>query len=374
MSLKTTVIKGLKYIQHVLTPKTLTIVAKEGDKDKVITYEASSNEYAEGVGLIRKKDFKKLPSLGSTKPPAGVKLDKDTVWFNDEKLPPALAAKARSFITTKADIAPLKAFWERCKLNPLDKSREMLFGFVEKYGITIIRDGKHKGCMLLYKGVNANLTSLQDNATKHVFGKPTTVERKRCEFTPGNGCGYGLHSAPFEYVKQHYNRGVIIEVIVDPQHVTSIPYSESKMRSCEYIPNCHADKRGVGVKSGLVATVKKVKAVAPKEPVSRAKYAHIPFLDSITIPGFLTSKAGFSAGQKVKVWLGRNRVIIAPHSLSDGDVTARYKVFDSVEATIKTSGSLRIRALVIGKHLGVGRKDEFKAAMLETNAIAIYKA
>jgi hypothetical protein len=362
----------MKYIQHVLTPKSLTVVLRDGTKDVIKTFEASSNEYSEGVSFIRKKTPKKLVGLVEKKAPAGVKLNKDAVWFNDEKLPSALATKARQFIETKLNIAPLKAFWERCKLNPSEKSRQHLYRFVDKYGVTIIDQGEYAGFMLLYKGVNHNMTSHHDGKTLHTFGEPTAVDRDQCEFTEHNGCGYGLHSAPFEYVRTHYSQGTIIEVIVDPADVTSVPSNESKMRSWRYIPNCLADKKGLGIKSGLVATKKAMKKNAPKE--SSKKFFHIPFLESITITGPLTGKVGFSPGQKVKVWLGKGRAVILPSDLSDEAAKSRYKVSEAVEATVKPSGSLRIRALCLGKHLGVSRNGEFKAAALETNAIAIYKA
>ena len=359
----------MKYVQHIKTPRGLTIVAVDGKKDVVKTFEASSNEYAKGIEFIRQKKLNKLVELlAPKKAPAGVKVDKDVVWFNGEKLPPAIATKARQFIETGTPITSLKAFWERCKKNPVEYSRQTFYDFVSKYGVTILPDGR----VLLYKGVKDDMTSHYDDVTLHKLGEPVKVDRKKCASTPHDACGYGLHCAPFEYVRKYYGRGTIIEVIVDPEHVTSVPSNEQKLRCCEYLPNCKADKKGIGIKTGLVTTAKKITEKAPEKPSSK-KYVVIPFLESITIVGSLMTRAGFSPKQNVKVWTGRDRVIITPAHADDDEVIKRYKVKDPVTATTKESCSLRIRALIMSKHLGVDRKGQFKATVLEQNAIAIYK-
>jgi hypothetical protein len=49
-------------------------------------------------------------------------------------------------------------------------------------------------------------------------------------------CSRGLHVAAPEYVRQVYNQSVVIEVIVNPADVCSVPvdYNATKMRVCRY--------------------------------------------------------------------------------------------------------------------------------------------
>lgn len=360
----------IKYINHIKTPKSLTVVCRDGDNEMIRTFEHTSNEYAEGVSLIKKGKAKSLPLLFATVLPEGVKKEGDKVSFGLETLPPEIAKKANEFLKTKTDITPLKNFWERCKKNPEEGSRQCLYSFVERYGVTLLKDGR----MLLYKGIKDDMTSHYDGMTKHAFGKYTEVDRSKCAFHPNQACGFGLHVAPFEYVRSYYGHGKIIEVIVDPSDVTSVPAHESKMLCCKYLPNCFADKKGLGIKKGLVTTKKKTKASAPAK--EGAKYEIVPLLESITIVGRVLSKAGFSPNEKVNVWIGRdNRALVIPASLDEATAIKRYRLKpeSNVQATLKGNGSLRIRARVLAKNLGVESRGSFKVSILENNAVVIRK-
>jgi hypothetical protein len=405
----------MKYIQHIKTTRSITIVAREGTKDRVVTFDESSDKFAEAVKILKSGKKENLVTLLEDKKQAGVKVLKKatpegaethTAWFNKEKLPTELAKTVQRFLDTDTDVTPLKNFWERCKKNPVENSRKELFRHVSMYGVTLLPDGR----MLLYKGVRDNLCSHHDGITKHVFGKFTEVDRSKCACHPEHACGYGLHTAPFTYVSKYYSNGKVIEVIVDPEDVTSVPASEAKMLCWRYLPNCEVNRNGIGVKTGLIASVKPVKAKPARDPeVDRAeakklgkvlkpvkaeklsRFTFIPYLDSITIVGKVMVAAGFSPKQKVKVWLGKNRVVITPSvidggvksgnkggdfTLSDEALAKRYRldIETLVEATTKDSGSLRIRATTIGRHLGVPTDGEFKVAVLEVNAVAIYAA
>ena len=71
------------------------------------------------------------------------------------------------------------------------------------------------------------------------IGQAVQMPREECDNDPERTCSAGLHVGSMAYVGDFgYNDKVILEVLVNPRNVVSVPvdYNATKMRCCEYFP------------------------------------------------------------------------------------------------------------------------------------------
>lgn len=257
----TTADPAIKYVTHMVTKKSVTIVYKKDGKQQQKTFGSATDEFAEAQQLIEEGRKAELVNIvfaaklaNTVKHKVDINEASGIITLNGETLPPALGDRLKQFVKAQQDIDPLVNFWERLKKNPDNHSKEQLFRYIENHGITILEDGR----FLLYKAVNHDMTSKHDNRTLHVVGEYVTLERSRCDSNPYASCSSGLHCAPYKYVTSVYggrSSQKYLELIVDPEDMVSVPHDVNgqKMRVCRYLVNAIVNMDGVGIRTGLIA-------------------------------------------------------------------------------------------------------------------------
>jgi len=162
----------------------------------------------------------------------GQLIDKETKKI----IPNVIAKKLMALKNSGEDFTPLLRFWNKLKTNPSENSVNQLYSFMEKNNvpITILGD------LVLEKGVRqTNDGRLVDEHTRkfdNSIGMVVEMNRKDVVDDPNQSCSAGLHVAAPEYVRDNYSSSIIVEVIVNPADVVSVPvdYNATKMRVCRY--------------------------------------------------------------------------------------------------------------------------------------------
>jgi len=177
-----------------------------------------------------------------------------SVYMKDEPgvmIAKIVAKRLVEFAKEGLPIEPLVYFWKKLRKNPSKNSQEMLYGFLEANHHPITSDGN----FIAYKKVDRQGTKLVDNYTKNIdnsIGKIVAMPREQVVEDKNQTCSRGLHVAAWQYA-QTYSGHVLIEVIVDPTDVVSVPtdYNQQKMRVCRYKVSCE-----VGVTSPHTESLK----------------------------------------------------------------------------------------------------------------------
>lgn len=196
---------------------------KDGDDDKVISILVPremvidySNEYfvVDDAGNVYMKDLPKVA------------------------LPKVFAIRLYDFAKDGLPIEPLVNFWKRLRNNPLDTAIEDLYAFLEKNHHPITPDGHfiaYKRVNKTGKGRKIEYRDSHRGKYNNAPGKIVSMPREKVDADRNNTCSAGLHVASWAYA-QTYSGNVLIEVIVNPEDVVSVPvdYDRQKMRVCRY--------------------------------------------------------------------------------------------------------------------------------------------
>ncbi len=154
-------------------------------------------------------------------------------------VPPTVAKKLKELENSKQSILPLIRFWKKLSQNPSENSRKDLYDFMVKNNIPITENGD----IVTEKGVaqkaNSYAGHLVDERTKSIdnsVGMQVVMDRDKVNDNSSQTCSYGLHVAAPDYVRNVYSGSIIVECIVNPKDVVSVPkdYNATKMRVCAY--------------------------------------------------------------------------------------------------------------------------------------------
>jgi hypothetical protein len=145
------------------------------------------------------------------------------------------------------DFQPLVNFMEKVQQNPNDHSREQLYTWATKHGLTVAPDGD----LIAYKGVGRNddnefVSSTagpgivdgvrydNDHLPNHI-GAVVEMPRSNVQHDPRVGCASGLHVANWRYARSWSTD--TLKVKVNPRDVVSVPTesNDEKMRVCRYV-------------------------------------------------------------------------------------------------------------------------------------------
>lgn len=119
-------------------------------------------------------------------------------------------------------------FLARVNLNPSPGSVDMLWRFIRKNGLVLMPNGYFIG----YRYVNDELRDCHTNTFDNSPGRVCEMPREDVTYDPNQYCSPGLHVGAWEHVSGKRN---VIEVIVDPARVVSVPNGEDwKMRVCRF--------------------------------------------------------------------------------------------------------------------------------------------
>jgi hypothetical protein len=156
----------------------------------------------------------------------------------------ALSEQVIRFIEEDVDDwKPLVNFFEKLLANPNEHSREQLYGWIEEQKITINDDGMMVG----YKGVRKKGdTYYSVNGGKAIVngevvegqipnapGSVVSMPRTEVMHNPRQDCDAGLHVGSFEYASG-FGDGTVLEILVNPRDVVSVPDASWKLRTCRY--------------------------------------------------------------------------------------------------------------------------------------------
>jgi hypothetical protein len=235
-------------IKAVVVKDTITLMLV-GNKNKIILNRAKNPELFESIlQLIKDKNHAELEKQFGT---LQQRLDsftggsietKDGKMFlvgSKEPIPVALSKAILEAQKNRADFMPLLKFWEKLLKNPSKNSREQLFAYMIANKICLTQDGD----LVLEKGVSRKRGSnVADNefvdthkgTVQYKIGSTVEMDRKHCNDDPRATCSTGLHVAPPAYVRSSYSSNILIECIVSPTDVVSVPYDYSarKIRVC----------------------------------------------------------------------------------------------------------------------------------------------
>lgn len=141
---------------------------------------------------------------------------------------------------------PFVKFLRKVMSNPNEHSREHLYEWMKHLSFNITEEGN----ILAYKGVKRNSEHGFASVTAgpaicagkyhhsgpvpNVVGTTVEMAREQVTFDPAIGCAAGLHVGTMDYASRFGT--VMIEVIVDPRDVVSVPTDcgWQKMRVCKY--------------------------------------------------------------------------------------------------------------------------------------------
>jgi hypothetical protein len=136
-------------------------------------------------------------------------------------------------------ILPLLRFWRKLSSNPSENSRKDLYTFMTKNNIPITEDGDivtEKGVSQRSKSYPGDLVDDRTKTMDNSIGSYVTMDRSKVNADSSVTCSHGLHVAAPDYVRNAYSSSILVECIVNPRDVVSVPkdYNATKMRVCAY--------------------------------------------------------------------------------------------------------------------------------------------
>ena len=247
-------------IQWLSTPKMMVFV----HNDKILNVLKGSEQYKVISKLLKKKDEKGLieflyPETRLARYTKGeYQISQKETYKSDtgevlktkeisdtrtgEVLPDYLKKKLLEF-SGGMPYESFKNFLKNLEKNPDKKVRKQLYKFLEsgKFPLTL------QGEFMAYKYVhvisednkNFPVGTLVDGYSKSFNNNPgmiVAMDRSLCTSDPNQVCSSGLHVASYSYAKSCGSGDVLIEVLVNPKDVVSVPndYNHQKMRVCRY--------------------------------------------------------------------------------------------------------------------------------------------
>lgn len=163
-----------------------------------------------------------------------VEVRNGVVYYRGEELHNALTSKLLNLLDDGFDATPWVKFLENLMENPSFRSRNCLYGFLEKFNAPITPEGK----FIAFKRVGHDWKDLHSRTMDNHIGNVVKMDRAKVDDDPQHTCSYGLHVCADEYLKGYAtgNNTRTLVVEVNPRDVVAVPYDYnfSKMRVCEY--------------------------------------------------------------------------------------------------------------------------------------------
>lgn len=159
------------------------------------------------------------------------------ILVNGIKAPEALGKKILKFANDGLPYQPLVKFAENLQRNPSARSVEELFLFLEANDHPIAEDGR----VIFYKRVRGDFKDIYTGTFDNSPGSVLAMPREEVDPDANKHCSTGFHASAWLYCHSHYaskdpSTDVIVEVIVDPADVVSVPsdYGNAKIRVSRY--------------------------------------------------------------------------------------------------------------------------------------------
>jgi len=163
-----------------------------------------------------------------------IKLTETGIFLEEKELSGAVIDFIVEYANKNADNISLSAFLkflEKLLLNPSERAKKELFGFLKAGNIPIAENGN----ILTYKKITENYLDCYTKTIDNSIGSIVKMNREDVDPNSSVTCSNGLHVCSYSYLR-HFGgeRTVICEV--NPRDVVSIPddYNAAKMRCCQY--------------------------------------------------------------------------------------------------------------------------------------------
>lgn len=168
------------------------------------------------------------------------------VYLDGDEIDNLLTKQIVKFIVDGVDDwEPLVKFFEKVAQNPSENSRKQLYTFINKNDLSLTPDGD----LVAYKGVKWDAADKVHRSTTagqaivngetyegcipNPIGGLVEMPRSEVRDNPHDHCSVGLHIATYDFAKSYGD--TMLEVIVNPRDVVSVPHDSSqKVRCCRY--------------------------------------------------------------------------------------------------------------------------------------------
>ncbi len=226
------------YYQHLITPRTVTVVFSEGDPISIVRSDNNAARFDNVVMLLRGGHYNRIPSAVDRALQIDVvskgkfTMQNGCIMIDGQDLPNTLSDKLFDLVDEEGDTTSLENFWDNLKDNPTESSREDLYSFLDYNNVPITLDG----CFIVYKKVNDDFWDSYTGRThQSIIGSVIEMPREKVDQNRNNTCSTGLHVAAYEYATG-FSGTRLLECKVNPRDVVAVPpdYSNQKMRVCRY--------------------------------------------------------------------------------------------------------------------------------------------
>ena len=200
---------------------------------------ARGDAYADKlITALKTKNYEELPNLLSaasrieTFSGGTFKVVDGEILVDGKVAPGCLGQRIKQFADQGLPYEPLVKFARNLQANPSYRALNELYAFLEHNTHPITQDGN----FCAYKKVRADFKDCHTGTMDNSPGKTVSIPRSQVNENSEETCSYGLHCAAYQYAKDFYGGGILLEVEVNPKDVCAIPkdYSSQKMRVSSY--------------------------------------------------------------------------------------------------------------------------------------------
>lgn len=208
-----------------------------------------------------------------------------SVYIDGVEAPSVITKKILEYKEEGIPYDSIVAFHRNVMKNPSKDAQNELFLFLEHNGHPFTEEGY----FLAYKRVRTDFYSIygySEGSPNNVLNAPqtwVTMDRTKVNSNRNQTCSSGLHAANYQYAAKEYcsGEGLLIELIIDPKDVVSIPsdYKNMKMRVCRYfvVGPCAGESTKVLIKDWEV----KVDNNAPTNNVNEGDFEEETIADAL---------------------------------------------------------------------------------------------
>ncbi len=232
---------------YCITPNNLSI-AMEG---KFHSIPKEDSRYSKAIEAIKKEDWDTLPNILdraayiNSYSNSQFSVKDGLIYINgeDTPMPEALSKRVIAFMEEGLPFQPLINFWNRLKKNPSYMTIQRLYDCLERNHHPITPEGYVLAYKAVRRGEDGNLYDIYTfkggkGTFRNNIGDIVKMDRSRVSDDPNVTCHVGLHCSSYDYAANvyGYSNDVLIEVLVDPANIVSVPkdHNSQKFRTCEY--------------------------------------------------------------------------------------------------------------------------------------------
>lgn len=220
---------------YLLTADNLTVF----HDSNLYTFPVTHISWDKMMEALKQGDLDRVIELGDTKrtvvgllADTALELrDGDTLWYQSLPLPTLLTKRILDMHKQGFSLGALEQFAINLSKNPSYRSREQLYGFLEKNQHPLTPDG----CFLAYKRVGYDYLDCHTHTVSNKIGETVEMERHLVDDDPNRTCSAGLHACGFGYLSSYVGDHLMV-VKINPADVVSVPtdYDNAKLRCCKY--------------------------------------------------------------------------------------------------------------------------------------------